>query len=200
MSPYKIFGVRVEIVDFDSSKCIYTYRFKVDDFALPENVRETFLLFIPMANDTERSQKLLNKETFGKGFIKRIYKAEGVKTYIEFTQASTPYTTSLCTMTSYEARFLPNDVTYQACLKALSSIRDKGLEEYFNDFDSIPRMTTIDRDITFKDDEFIWFNSKIINNEEQKTAIKNIVNCTSYPHPYCIFGPPGNFLKIFLII
>lgn len=38
---------------------------------------------------------------------------------------------------------------------------------------------------------FTWFNEKISTNEEQKSAIKHIVNGTAYPAPYIIFGPPG---------
>lgn len=34
-------------------------------------------------------------------------------------------------------------------------------------------------------------NQNIRNNREQKTAIKNIVNCTSGNAPYIVFGPPG---------
>jgi helicase MOV-10 len=38
---------------------------------------------------------------------------------------------------------------------------------------------------------FEWFNKQIGKNEEQMAAIKNIVNCTAFPFPYVVFGPPG---------
>ncbi|KAL1402793.1 hypothetical protein pipiens_000945, partial [Culex pipiens pipiens] len=39
--------------------------------------------------------------------------------------------------------------------------------------------------------KFDWFQPTIAANAEQVTAIRNIVNMTSYPAPYIIFGPPG---------
>ncbi|CAD1469051.1 unnamed protein product, partial [Heterotrigona itama] len=36
-----------------------------------------------------------------------------------------------------------------------------------------------------------WVHKSIVNNEEQKTVVKNILNNSSYPAPYIIFGPPG---------
>lgn len=38
---------------------------------------------------------------------------------------------------------------------------------------------------------FQWVNRKIGNNPEQQQAVRNIVNKTSSPAPYLIFGPPG---------
>ncbi|XP_065080261.1 putative helicase mov-10-B.1 [Ochlerotatus camptorhynchus] len=39
--------------------------------------------------------------------------------------------------------------------------------------------------------EFHWFQPTIAANQEQMTAIRNIVNMTSFPAPYILFGPPG---------
>lgn len=39
--------------------------------------------------------------------------------------------------------------------------------------------------------EFRWFQPTIAANREQMTAIRNIVNMTSFPAPYILFGPPG---------
>ncbi|XP_058832069.1 putative helicase MOV-10 [Topomyia yanbarensis] len=38
---------------------------------------------------------------------------------------------------------------------------------------------------------FQWFRSSIASNEEQMTAVRSIVNRTSFPSPYLLFGPPG---------
>ncbi|XP_021708613.1 regulator of nonsense transcripts 1 isoform X3 [Aedes aegypti] len=38
---------------------------------------------------------------------------------------------------------------------------------------------------------FQWINIGISTNEEQMVAVRNIVNRTSFPAPYVLFGPPG---------
>ncbi|XP_062712336.1 uncharacterized protein LOC109403351 isoform X2 [Aedes albopictus] len=38
---------------------------------------------------------------------------------------------------------------------------------------------------------FQWINIGIASNEEQMVAVRNIVNRTSFPAPYVLFGPPG---------
>ncbi|XP_062564050.1 putative helicase mov-10-B.1 [Armigeres subalbatus] len=36
-----------------------------------------------------------------------------------------------------------------------------------------------------------WMNTCMVNNEEQQTAVRNILNRVSDPLPYILFGPPG---------
>ncbi|EDS29307.1 conserved hypothetical protein [Culex quinquefasciatus] len=38
---------------------------------------------------------------------------------------------------------------------------------------------------------FEWFRPSVASNPEQAQAIRNIVNQTSFPAPYVLFGPPG---------
>ncbi|XP_055536659.1 putative helicase mov-10-B.1 isoform X2 [Wyeomyia smithii] len=38
---------------------------------------------------------------------------------------------------------------------------------------------------------FNWFRQTITSNEEQMTAVRNIVNRTAFPAPYILLGPPG---------
>lgn len=38
---------------------------------------------------------------------------------------------------------------------------------------------------------FEWFQPSVASNQEQAEAIQSIVNGTSYPAPYLLFGPPG---------
>lgn len=91
--------------------------------------------------------------------------------------------------TTYFIRFIPNRITYRACFQALDSITQRSLQYYFDDFEDEPVKCT--RDNGEKVDRFEWYNEQIGTNEEQMTAIKNIVNCTAYPFPYVVFGPPG---------
>lgn len=93
--------------------------------------------------------------------------------------------------TRYFVRFIPNRITYRACFQALDSIRERLLHGYFNDFEDEPVNSR--RDNGQKIEQFEWYNQQIATNEEQMTAIKNIVNCTAYPFPYVVHGPPGKF-------
>lgn len=91
--------------------------------------------------------------------------------------------------TTYFIRFIPNRITYRACFQALDSIRMQLLHRYFDDFEDAPMLCK--RDNGAKVENFEWYNQQIGTNEEQMTAIKSIVNCTAYPFPYVVFGPPG---------
>lgn len=51
----------------------------------------------------------------------------------------------------------------------------------FSKFDNLPHFIF----------SFEWFRESVASNAEQRTAIENIVNCTSYPAPYILYGPPG---------
>ena len=68
-------------------------------------------------------------------------------------------------------------------------IQQHRLHHFFDDFEDEP--DTNKRDNGAPIEQFQWYNQQIGTNEEQKLAIKNIVNCTAYPFPYVVFGPPG---------
>lgn len=89
----------------------------------------------------------------------------------------------------YFVRFIPNRITYRACFQALDSIRLHRLHRFFDDFEDVP--DKCHHYIGEQVEDFEWMNKQIATNEEQMTAIKNIVNCTAYPFPYVVHGPPG---------
>ncbi|XP_072767482.1 putative helicase mov-10-B.1 isoform X2 [Anoplolepis gracilipes] len=51
-----------------------------------------------------------------------------------------------------------------------------------------PKLKTTGTDLN---DDIQWINTNIEKNEEQKQAVRKILNKTAYPAPYIIFGPPG---------
>lgn len=95
---------------------------------------------------------------------------------------------------SYHADFVPNRAAIKACHHALDSVERHNWSKIFLTFDhsSIknlsPKIESLKRR-TFKD--FKWNDKSIANNLEQQLAIKNIINCTAYPYPQIVFGPPG---------
>ena len=93
---------------------------------------------------------------------------------------------------SYHIEFQPNRISTRVAHQAIDVAKSKQLTNYLKDFTG--QQKTDQR--TWED--FEWMNSSIEDNEEQQVAIKNIVNCTSYPSPYVVFGPPGK--RFFLIL
>lgn len=85
----------------------------------------------------------------------------------------------------YHVQFHPNQVSIRVAHQAIDAAEKNKLERYLGDFKCGGQIdkTNFTR--------FDWMNRSIAGNKEQKTAIRSIVNCTSFPQPYVIFGPPG---------
>ncbi|CAO1431403.1 unnamed protein product [Diamesa hyperborea] len=93
---------------------------------------------------------------------------------------------------SYNINFIGNRITIRSSFQALEAVNMNRLNDYFENFENEPGIYDTQRfQQEVKFENFEWFNEKIATNEEQMTAIKNIVNCTAFPFPYVIFGPPG---------
>lgn len=95
----------------------------------------------------------------------------------------------------YHIEFIPNRMSTRVAHRALEDLKDVDMLEFLKKFE-MPNAVARNQDEFF--DEFEWLNETIKDNEEQQNAIQNIVNCTSFPSPYIIFGGPGtgmHFLK-----
>lgn len=111
----------------------------------------------------------------------------------------------------YHVDFIPNRIGARACLNALQSLEESGLSSHFLKFEKTPvtaesimmgyrsralpdvtsrKMNALKQSV-FNIFHFAYFNKNIESNEEQKLAIQNILNCTAYPLPQVVFGPPG---------
>lgn len=86
----------------------------------------------------------------------------------------------------YHVQFLPNRVSIRVAQEAVAVAIKHKLEDYLELFKPTVK---VEKKPSHKD--FVWMNKKISGNNEQKMAIENIVNCTSFPAPYICFGPPG---------
>jgi helicase MOV-10 len=78
---------------------------------------------------------------------------------------------------------------FRACHDSLKLIEEKKMVGYLEDFKNPPEKQQEKPKTEIEN--FEWFNKNVVNNEEQKIAIKNIVNCTAHPYPYIVFGPAG---------
>ncbi|CAO1361286.1 unnamed protein product [Diamesa serratosioi] len=91
----------------------------------------------------------------------------------------------------YDILFAFSTAAYEASLEALISIDSHYLQNYFLEFAVAPEKCPKIYSDHSKVETFKWINENISTNQEQMRAIKNIVNCTAYPFPFIIFGPPG---------
>ena len=88
----------------------------------------------------------------------------------------------------YHVEFVPNRVAIRVAHRAVEDAINNRSISYLRDFTLPPPMEKNEKKLHLK---FRWLNPTIRSNMEQRTAIKNIVNCTAFPSPYVIFGPPG---------
>lgn len=169
-----------------------SFKFHVDREKLSESIEETSLCLIPMEKFS------IEKFVFNKEddcifvFIDKFkgntieFKCKKGKVWKEKNIISLDVL--------YAIRFVPNRISIRAGINALNTILQKNLTKYFELFEEIPIRTMVTKYPSkfYYNSDFDWYNKNIESNYEQKLAIKNIVNCTAYPFPYCIFGPPGN--------
>jgi primosomal protein N' len=91
------------------------------------------------------------------------------------------------TKSRFHVEFVPNRVTTRVAHRAIENASSKGLSRYLRDFSSV----NFERGDAEVFDTFEWMNPAIKKNREQKSAVRNVVNRSSFPSPYVIFGPPG---------
>lgn len=94
----------------------------------------------------------------------------------------------------YHIEFIPNRMSTRVAHRALEDLKSADMLDYLKRFEK-PNASARKHDENF--DDFEWFNESIKDNEEQQIAIQNIVNCTSFPSPYCLFGGPGTGMFFF---
>lgn len=91
----------------------------------------------------------------------------------------------------YDLHIVPNRVPIIHCQNAGEFARTKNLIEYLEKFEKAPAKQKYNAKTNFDVLDFDWYNENISSNAEQKMAVKNIVNCTAFPFPFVVFGPPG---------
>uniref|UniRef100_A0A8D8NVP9 Helicase MOV-10 n=3 Tax=Culex pipiens TaxID=7175 RepID=A0A8D8NVP9_CULPI len=80
--------------------------------------------------------------------------------------------------------FLAERTTFKMEYRALENLQQSVIEKVF-----FANSYTGNESLDFY--SFEWFRESIASNVEQVQAIRNIVNQTSFPAPYVLFGPPG---------
>ncbi|XP_070491108.1 uncharacterized protein [Chironomus tepperi] len=90
---------------------------------------------------------------------------------------------------SYHIEFIPNRVSIRTAQRALEDMKNMNMKSYLQKFETKKNVTKSGSKETFE--KLKWFSPTIESNKEQMIAVKNIVNCTSFPSPFIIFGGPG---------
>lgn len=93
-------------------------------------------------------------------------------------------------MSRYYVEFRPNFYSNAMAQRALRRITKCNYEDFLVNFTrkSLPAQSRA----SFPEfDDIEWLNKCVGENGPQSQAIKSIVNRTSFPAPYLIFGPPG---------
>lgn len=92
----------------------------------------------------------------------------------------------------YDIEFEKDRTSTEFELYAVDFVKDRNIKILL-----FPDISFIRKDSSLEYTEFDWF-SKFLNNEQKQTVI-NIVNNTSFPVPYILFGPPGTGKTITLV-
>ena len=99
----------------------------------------------------------------------------------------------------YHVQLVENRVPTRLACQALEKIRHFKLEHFFTSFDKakLPKQPFKNLEVSFE--SITAINPSIGSNESQMKAVKSIVNRTSFPSPYIIFGPPGKTSHVQLL-
>lgn len=85
----------------------------------------------------------------------------------------------------WRMKFNPNRTPIRMEYQALEVLQRHDLSSFF-----FPTKVS-EKFQQFERDRFEWFNANLAGNDEQQTAVVNIVNETARPAPFILFGPPG---------
>ncbi|KAL1376264.1 hypothetical protein pipiens_004456 [Culex pipiens pipiens] len=84
----------------------------------------------------------------------------------------------------HKLEFIPDRSPFQLEYQALELLESRAMQQlaFPSDFgrSKLPAIN-----------EFKWIRQNVASNEEQMAAVRNIVNQSSFPAPYILFGPPG---------
>lgn len=90
----------------------------------------------------------------------------------------------------YQVELLPNFFSSAMAQEGLTKIKKEGFEDFMLDFGN-SSLSTPNHDVFEKFEIIEWLNKDVGGNVAQSEAIKQILNRSSFPSPYVVFGPPG---------
>ena len=91
----------------------------------------------------------------------------------------------------YHVQFVVNRIASRLALRSLGKIQDMNLEAFFTTFNENQLADSQKRNFGDDIDVIECCNPSVSNNEAQLATVQHILNKTSFPSPYVVFGPPG---------
>ncbi|KAJ8676510.1 hypothetical protein QAD02_012297 [Eretmocerus hayati] len=151
------------------------FKIPIDDLDKDHPVNKACKLIQTINTKDERKQKLVLRV--------RYVRSDHViaSAYPEFCESYDPEN-------EYDIRFRFNSYPFRCSHYALSLLDEHRMTSYL--FPS-KRLSLDCMKPTTPQDEEKWFNPNIAKNPEQKTAVRNIRDKSSFPAPYVLYGPPG---------
>lgn len=93
--------------------------------------------------------------------------------------------------TKYHVQLVENRVPIRLACTALKQMEILKLEPFFTSLDDSALPKQLPKQSVQLFDSFNFRNQEVGSNLSQTAAIKSIVNRSSFPAPYVVFGPPG---------
>ncbi|XP_055301212.1 putative helicase mov-10-B.1 [Sitodiplosis mosellana] len=146
--------------------------------AIDENLLDCFVL------EPHKKSDFFTVERYS-GQIKR---KSAEKIFVQMSEESFSKFNSICMEQSFDIRFCLNRTPYQLQHFALDILNEQRL---FTALINNPKYDETGNSSKTPPEILIDFSPNLKLNPEQKLAVQSIVNATSKPLPFVLFGPPG---------
>lgn len=178
----------------------------MDQYVSPTSIRHHFVIFY---EDRKLSDKLgfnslvltpMSALTTGKSLpeieskriFNRIIRIDGSRLVFEKSRRSV-----IDLNTKYRVELVENRMSIRLCHRTFEKIKEQKLEPFLTTFDESTLVKLPAKPWRVGSFIFAPINPSVGSNKLQMQAVKNIVNRSSFPSPYVVFGPPGESLEEF---
>lgn len=164
-----------------------------DGKKLSEKLGFNHLVLTPMSL-YEENKNLIACEDKNLRIYNQIIKIDGTRVVFE-----KPRSKFIAKDVMYHVQLVENRVPLRLAYKALMRITSLNLEPFFTTFDDSTLPCQPEKHFGNEVESIDCINPSIGTNSSQMKAVQNIINRTSFPSPYVVFGPPGENEKLFLL-
>lgn len=164
----------------------YHFEVNFDGKMLSEKLGFNHLVLTPMTAIEAYAENRETAALASARIFNKIIKIDGSRVVFE-----KPRREFITLTTKYQVELVENRMQVRLACKVLERIVDLKLEPFFTTFDASTLSNQPETNFGDPIKSFQCCNPAIGTNQSQMEAVKNIVNRTSFPSPYIVFGPPG---------